>query len=61
MNKFCQNLSTLLQLNLYYHMLENFEVANLVNRKLFANSFVESILAKHGDYQKFPAYGISRA
>ena len=25
------------KLNLYYHMLENFEVANLVNRKLFAN------------------------
>ena len=31
-------------------MLENYEVANLVNRKPFANSFVESILAKHGDY-----------
>ena len=60
MNKFCQNLSTLLLSNLYYHMPENFEVANLVNRKPFANSFVESVLAKHGAYQKFPTYGISR-
>ena len=40
---------------------ENFVVANLVNRKPFANSFIESVLAKHGAYQNFPTYGISRA